>query len=88
MSSYQDTSSPKENPAFSEKQCRENWLIIQGLAFGLMLGIMTRAAWDQGIISAFGQILGDMSVGIWIMLQDLAGACFDFFKFVMHSANS
>lgn len=93
MTTYQDTVSLEKNPAITEKQHLTHWMMFQGTAFGLMLGIMSRAAWDQGIISfialalkALGVtiwvMLRDLGIAIWIMLQDFAVGCWDFFQFI------
>ena len=70
-------------------------MMFQGTAFGLLLGIMGRAAWDQGIITpialtfkALGVtiwlMLRDLCIAIWIMLQDFSAICWDFFHFIFH----
>ena len=56
--------------------------MIQGLAYGLMLGIMSRAAWDHGIITSISLALKDLGVAIWLMLGDSAVVCWDFFQFI------
>lgn len=81
MSSYQDVCSHGKNPAITEKQRSANWLMIRGLTFGLMLGIMIRVGWDQGIIAMYVLVLKDLGAAIWTMLRDTAAASWDFFQF-------
>jgi hypothetical protein len=82
MSGYQQIQTLEKNPAIAERQQKINWFIIQGVAYGLMLGIMVRAAWDQGIISAFAMVFRDLGAALGVMLQDSASACWDFVRFV------
>ena len=88
ISGYQEMHALEKNPAVGERQRRVNWLVIQGVAFGLMLGIMARAAWDQGIISTFALALRDLGAAVWIMVQDAASACWDFLQFVFRSSRN
>ena len=82
MSSYQDIHSLGKNPARTEKQHRALWIMTQGVAFGLALGLMSRAAWDLGIVAAIALVFRDIGVATWIMLQDAADACWDFLQFI------
>ena len=71
-----------KNPAITEKQHKVLWMIAQVLAFGFMLGIISRAAWDHGIIAQIALALRDLGLAGWAMIQDVAAACSDLLKFV------
>lgn len=83
MSIFPDICSLRKNPAITEKPHRVNWMVIQGSALGLMLGITSRAVWDQGIVSSIALTLKDLGVAVWLMLQDLAAVCWDFIQLIV-----
>jgi len=83
MSSYQDIHAFEKNPTITERQHRAFWILIQGSAFGLMLGIMGRAVWDHGIINSIALALRNFGVAIWAVLQDSAAFWSDFLPFVI-----
>ena len=64
----------------TERQHRALWMMLQGAAIGLMLGIVTRAAWDLGIVASLSLALRDFGMAVWAMLRGLPGACMDFFQ--------
>lgn len=88
MTSYQSVQSLRKNPVIKKKQHRVNWVVIQCLVFGLLLGIMIRAAWDYGVITSIALAFRDLGFVIWVMLQDAAAACWDFCRFILKSVNS
>jgi hypothetical protein len=65
----------KRNPGAIEIECRDNRMAIQGLAIGLLVGIVFRVAWDLGIILPAMLVIKDAAIAIWIILCDLATAC-------------
>jgi hypothetical protein len=83
MSVRQGTYSLWKNPAVTERQHRTLWVMTQVLALGLMLGLMSRVAWDLGIVDSFSLAIRNFSVAMWVMLQDLAAACTDFFQVII-----
>jgi hypothetical protein len=83
MSSYKDTYSLWKNPAITERQHCLLWILTQVLAFGLVLGLVSRFAWDFGIIASLSMALRDFGVAMWFMLQDLAAACKDFSQVII-----
>jgi hypothetical protein len=82
MSSYLDIHSLRENPTIGEKRCRAIRFIARSLAYGLILGIVSRVAWDYGIIKYLALVAGDVGTVIWIIMRDSATACWDFIRFV------
>lgn len=82
MPTRQGVCSLWKNPVFTERQHRTLWMATQILAFGFILGIMSRAAWDHGIVASMALAFRDLGVAVWIMLQNFADACSDFFRFV------
>ena len=82
MSSYQNIYSLRKNPAIPEREHKANWILVQCLAFGLVLGLISRAAWDYGIITHFALTISDLGTAIWIMLGDMATVCWDFVQYV------
>ena len=85
MSDYQHICSQAKDPAILERHRREFWYMFRGLTYGLMLGIMIRVAWDQGIIAMYVLALKDFGAAIWTMLQDLTAACWDFIQVIFRS---
>jgi hypothetical protein len=83
MSRHTDTYSLWKNPAITERQHRLLWMITQVLAFGLVLGLTSRLAWDHGVVASMALALRDFGVAIWSMLHDAADACSDFFQFII-----
>jgi hypothetical protein len=83
MTGRQGTYPLWKNPEISEKQHRALWMMIQVLSFGLMLGIISRTAWDYGIVASIALALKDLGLAIWVMIQDLAAACCDFYRFIL-----
>jgi hypothetical protein len=65
----------KENRATVTINCHPNRMAIQGLGIGLLTGIVTRAAWDLGIISSATLTIKDASFAIWKTLCNLAITC-------------
>lgn len=74
-----------KNPAITARQHRVILMTIQALVLGLMLGIVSRAAWDHGIVVSIAASLRDLCVAVGRMLHDLAAACGDLLKFVSHA---
>lgn len=73
-----------KSPAVTERQRRAILMMAQCAVFGLMLGIVGRAAWDHGIIASFALALRDIGVAVWSMFHDLADAGQDLAQFVSH----
>jgi hypothetical protein len=88
MSGRQGIYSIWKNPAITEGQHRALWMMLQGAVIGLMLGIVTRAAWDLGIVTSIALVLRDVGVAAWSMIQDMAAACRDFLQFISHQRGS
>jgi hypothetical protein len=88
MSGHQNIHSPWLYPAITAKQHRALWIMLQGAAIGLMLGIVTRAMWDLGIAASVAMALRDLGIATWSMLQDAADACGDFLRFVSSQRGS
>lgn len=88
MSDRQGTYSLWQYPAITARQHRALWILLQGAVIGLMLGILIRAAWDFGIVTSTALAIRDLGIATWSMLQDAAGACGDFLRFVSNQRGS
>ena len=82
MSRHTDTYSLWKYPAITERQHRLLWVVTQVLAFGLVLGLTSRLAWDHGVVASIALAFRDFGLAMWAMLQDIGDACLDFFQFV------
>ena len=81
MSRHTDTYSLWKCPV-TERQHRALWILLQAAVIGLMLGIVTRAAWDFGIVASITLALRDFGVAVWTMLQGLPEVCLDCLQFI------
>ena len=84
MAIYQGLHVLRKSPVVTEKQRRAILVVAQCAVFGLMLGIVGRAAWDHGVIASFGLALRDIGLAVWKMLHDLADAGRDLVQFISH----
>jgi hypothetical protein len=82
VSSFQYIHALRKNLAITERHRRAIRFIVRSLAYGFVLGIVARAAWDYGVIGYIALALRDLGIVIWIMLRDSSAACWDFLKFV------
>lgn len=85
MWSFQNLYCFWKNPAITARQHKVILMMIQALALGLMLGIVSRAAWDHGIVVSIALGLRDLCAAVGRMLRDVAAACWDFLQFIVSS---
>ncbi len=58
------------------------WVAI--LFIALLVGLGAKEAWDQGIITSVVRTAWFILVAIWQVLCDFAGACWEFWLYVLH----
>jgi hypothetical protein len=84
MSDRQDIYPLWKYPAITARQQRALRIMLKGALIGLMLGIVTRVAYDYGIVASITSALRDFGVATSSMLQDTADACWDHLQFIFH----